>query len=174
MMAALRGVLVLLAAAVFAVSAFLYNKKLNLDAEQARQAADQFTFEQQRKCAVDGRSWAEEYRRQEQTSAYNFQLAEWDTPQFHYSMEFQACLVRTRSVDFRDDLIYYEHQRVTDITGNRPILESSVRLVRDETAVPGSPPKEEPSDIVKVLGENLTRAEFKKRADELMKSGMKN
>jgi hypothetical protein len=168
-----RGALLVVATGVFAASAFLFNKKLNLDAGQARQAAEAFVFEQQRKCAVDGRSWAEEYRRQEQTSAYNFQLAEWDPPRFHYSRELQACLVRTRSVDFRDDLIYYEHQRVTDITGNQPILESSVRLVRNTSAVPGSPPTEEPSDIVKVIGENLSRAEFAKRADELMKSGIK-
>ena len=155
--------------ALVAGALFLYNKKLDNDAAQQRLAAEEFTFEQHRKCAVDGRSWAEEYRRQEQTSAYNFQLAEWSPPQFHYSAELGACLVRTRSVDFRDDLIYYEHQRVTDISGNRPVLESSVRLVTDPAAVPGSPPKEEPSEIIRVLGENLTRAEFARRADELMK-----
>jgi hypothetical protein len=151
-----------------AAGAFLYNKRLNVQAEQARVDAAQLEVEQQRMCAADGRVWAEEYRRQEQTSAYNFELAEWSQPAFHYSPELRACLVRTRSVDFRDDLIYYEHQRVTDISSNRPVIESSVRLVTDPAALPATPPKEEPSDIIKVLGENLTRAEFAKRADELM------
>jgi hypothetical protein len=159
-----------LSVGALAVGAFLYKQKLDADASQARVAAEQVAFEQQRKCAMDGRAWAEEYRRQEQTSAYLFQLAEWDTPQFHYSRELGACLVRTRSVDFRDDLIYYEHARVTDIYGNRPMLESSVRLVPDPAAVPGSPPREEPSEIVRVLGENLTRAEFAKRADVIMRT----
>jgi hypothetical protein len=159
--------LVVLAGALGA-GAFLYNKKLDVDAEAARVAAAQFAADQQRKCMADGTVWAEEYRRQEQTSAYEFQLAEWSQPQFHFSVERNACLVRTRSVDFRDDLIYYEHQRVTDISSNLPVLESSVRLVTDKTALPGTPPKEEPSDIVKVLGENLSRAEFAARADQLM------
>ena len=160
-----------LALIAIGVGAFLYNKKLNVDAEAARVAVAQFAADQQRKCMVDGTVWAEEYRRQEQTSAYEFQLAEWSQPQFHYSVEMNACLVRTRSVDFRDDLIYYEHQRVTNISGNVPVLESSVRLVTDQTALPGTPPMEEPSDIIRVLGENLTRAEFAKRADELMGAG---
>ena len=162
-----RILALLVAVAAIGAGAFLYNKKLNVDAELARQEAEKFHFEQQRQCAVDGRVWAEEYRRQEQTSAYNFELAEWDTPAFFYNAELGACLVRTRSVDFREDLIHYEHARLTDILSNRPVAESSVRLVRDAT-MPGAPPREEPSDIVKVLGENLSRAEFKSRADELM------
>ncbi|MBI4486957.1 MAG: hypothetical protein HY655_13185, partial [Acidobacteria bacterium] len=89
-------------------------------------------------------------------------------PQFHYSVEHDTCLVRTRSVDFRDDLVTYEHMRVTDIMSNRPVLESIVRLVPDPTR-PGAPPKEEPSDVVKTVTENLSRVEFTRQADALMK-----
>ncbi|MCC7416886.1 MAG: hypothetical protein IT176_07050 [Acidobacteria bacterium] len=168
---AVRAFALVAAAAALGGAGFLYDRRLDVEAARARADAEALAYQQQRQCTLDGGAWAEEYRRLEQSAAYNFELAEWSTPQFHYSPALQACLVRTRSVDFRDDLIWYEHQRVTDITANRPILESSVRLVTDRTAVPGTPPKEEPSPIVRVLGENLTRAEFARQADAAMASG---
>lgn len=158
----------LLLAATIGVGAFLYNKHLNLETAKERRAYEAWLFERERKCAADGTSWSMEYLREEQSSAYEFHLAAWDPPQFHYSVEREACLVRTRSVDFRDDLITYEHLRVTDISGNRPVLESSVKLVPD-TSRNGAPPKEEFSSIVMTMTENLSRAEFGKQADAIMR-----
>jgi hypothetical protein len=160
--------MLLLVAATIGVGAFLYNKHLDLEIAQERLAYEAWVFERERKCAADGKQWSAEYMREEQSSAYEFHLAAWDPPQFHYSVERDACLVRTRSVDFRDDLISYEHLRVTDISSNRPVLESSVKLVPDTTRN-GAPPKEEFSDIVMTVTENLSRAEFEKQADEIMK-----
>lgn len=155
-----RLAVLLLIAVSLGVAAFLHNKKLNLDAAALKVA-------RQQRCAIDGRLWSEEYRREEQSAAYEFHLAAWDRPQFHYSEELEGCLVRTRSVDFRDDLVTYEHRRVTDITSNHPVLESSVRLVAN-TERNGAQPLEEPSDIVLTVGENFSRAEFAARADALM------
>ncbi len=165
---AFRAAVLLLVASAIGVGALLYNKHLNLVAAREHRAYEAWLYERQEKCAAEGLLWAEEYRREEQSAAYEFRLAEWDPPQFHYSIARETCLARTRSVDFRDDLVTYEHMRVTDILSNRPVLESIVRLVPDP-AGPGAPPKEEPSDVVRTVTENLSRAEFTKQANALMK-----
>lgn len=91
-------------------------------------------------------------------------LAAWDDPEYHYSEELGAGLVRTRSVDY--GFITYQHARITKVLTNKSVLESYVKIVptgKDDGGV-----KEELSPNLLQLTENLTRAEFVKRAAAVM------
>jgi hypothetical protein len=149
-----------------ATAAHLFNKRLSIETEKEHRLAQAALDERHRQCAADGKKWAEEYFQEETSAALHHQLSAWDDPEFHYSVERSACLVRTRSVDIQS-LWTYQHARVTDISSNRGVLESHVRIQPDP-AKPDGPWKEELSDLLGAVPENLSRVEFMKRADALM------
>jgi hypothetical protein len=156
--------LVLVALVAVGAAAFLYNKHLNFEIEKEHRIAQVVLYERQRQCAADGKKWAEEYLREEASGALNHRLAVWDNPGFHYSVERSTCLVRTRSVDVQASETY-QHARITDLSSNRAVLESYVTLSPDPERR-GSLTERTWSD--EIVPDNLSRAEFLKRADALM------
>jgi hypothetical protein len=146
-------------------AAFLYNKHLNLEIDEGRRNGQAALYEQRRQCAADGKKWAQEYFQEEASAALSHQLSAWDDPEFHYSVELSTCLTRTRSVDIQS-FRTYQHARITDLSSNRAVLESYVSLRPDPDKPDGSL-KEEQFDSGTVR-DNLSRAEFVKRADALM------
>jgi hypothetical protein len=146
-------------------AAFLYNKHLNLEADNGHRIGQAALYEQQRQCAADGKKWAEDYFQEEASAALNHRLSAWDDPEYHYSVERSTCLVRTRSVDIQAYRTY-QHARITDLSSNRAVLESYVSLRPDPDKTDSSL-KEERFDSG-VVRDNLSRDEFVKRANALM------
>jgi hypothetical protein len=165
MRSSLRIDVLLIGSAAVAVAAFFYSKHLDLEISRERRIAQAEVYDRQRQCAVDGTKWAEGYRREEESAATNSGLAAWDDPAFHYNVERAACLVRTRFVDSRS-YVTLQHARITDLSSNRAVLESRVKLSPDPGKTDGSLREELTGwgDIP----DNLSRAEFVKRAQVLM------
>jgi hypothetical protein len=160
-----RGRLVLVALVAIGSATFLYNKQLNLEAEKQRAAAQEQLHQRTLKCAEDGKKFAREYLAQEASAVSQEHQTAWDDPEFHYNVDLGTCLVRTRFVELGP--VTYQHARVTDLSSNKALLESYVKLTADPAKTDGSL-KEEAFDVL--LGNpNLTRAVYQPRADALMK-----
>jgi hypothetical protein len=160
-----RAGLILVALVAVGAAAFLYNKQLNLEAEKQRAAVQEQLHQRNVKCAEDGKKFAKEYLAEEASAVSPGHQTAWDDPEFHYSAELGTCLVRTRFVEM--GVVTYQHARVTDVSSNKALLESYVKLSPDPTKTDGSV-KEEAFDVLPGKP-NLSRAEFQPRADTLMK-----
>ena len=157
--------LVSVALVAIAAGGFLYNKQLNLETDRQRFSAQEQLHQRQLKCAEDGKKFAVEYLAEEASALLPQEQSAWDDPEFHYNTEMQTCLVRTRFVAL--GVVTYQHARVTDLSSNKSVVESYVKLTPDPGKAAGSL-KEEPSDLI--LGKpNLSRAAFQPLADALMK-----
>jgi hypothetical protein len=161
MTSAARFVLTLIA---IATAGFLYNKHLNLEADRQRAGMQETLRGHQHKCAEDGKRFAEQYSAEEASARQAGGMILWDDPEYHYNGEMGACLVRTRFVDM-GGLVTYQHARITDLTSNKPVLESYVKLTTDPNKTDGTL-REEISDILQAP--NMLRSEFVKRAADLM------
>ncbi len=160
-----RAGIIVVALVAVGTGAFLYNKKLNLEAERQRFAAQEQLHQRNMKCADDGKKFAAEYLAEEASALLPQEQSAWDDPEFHYNTELQTCLVRTRFVTL--GTVTYQHARVTDLSSNKPVLESYVKLTPDPGKTDGSF-KEELSDLI--LGRpNLSRSAFQPLADALMR-----
>ena len=160
----MRNGYVLVGLVAVAAGAFLYNKQLNLEAERQRLAAEEQAHQHSLRCAEDGKKFAAAYLAEEQSAALPRNQTAWDDPVFHYSKELGTCLVRTRFIELGN--VTYQHAKVTDLSSNKAVIESFVKLTPDPNKSDGTL-KEELSDLI--LGSpNLTRAAFQPQADALM------
>lgn len=159
-----KGVTFVALVAVLA-AAYLYNKQLNLEAEKQRAAIQEQLHQRALRCAEDGKKFAAAYLAEEQSALLPREQSAWDDPEFHYNTELNTCLVRTRFVALGN--VTYQHARVTDLSSNKAVIESYVKLTPDPSKTDGSL-KEEVSDIL--MGKpNLLRSAFQPQADALMK-----
>ena len=160
-----RTGLLFVALVAIGAGAFLYNKQLNLEAERQRFAVQEQLHQRNVKCAEDGKKFAAEYLAEEASAMLPRHQTAWDDPEFHYNVELGTCLVRTRFIELGD--VTYQHARVTDLSSNKAVLESYVKLTPDPDKTDGTL-KEEASDLI--LGRpNLPRSVFQPRADAVMK-----
>ena len=114
--------LVLVALVAIGAGGFLYNKQLNLEADRQRFATQEQLHQRNLKCAEDGKKFAGEYLAEETSALLPQEQSAWDDPEFHYNTELQTCLVRTRFVAL--GVVTYQHARVTDLSGNKSVIES--------------------------------------------------